>query len=710
MYGYAILSGLTLDVLWAHKRYGGITKPFACILAFGAFAGTYPMIEGQMFAAQAITPLPSRYIKMADWFNAQPPGGSILEMPVSPYAFDAYKWGYVGAGLLPNLIRRPIISRMFDFASRQTASLDNAMQYFKTNVGSDHVAALMSLYNVRYIVDDPTINPQYFSPTLFSEFLSHAPLGIRLVKTFGSLRVYELAREINPLVYSASQVYTSRHSWSLLSMLRVCTLHRAVCPHTAFVTNVPAKIMPVASVIESDSLHFVDREVKTYAIVPSKSRSSVSSRFHRLFGHHNFFKYNMLSSPVRLCAGVNGHGESSLVVHGISRSQIGFLSIVYGHANVNPIVYVREPNSASYFQAALPSTRLNRGFSRLLSLGASKSVDIFVSLGAGGTQNKCATLDQLSLLPIPSTLDVHLVSSSLHFDETSLGVASNPNVMSHVAQGSLIGISRKQSSLVSNGATADTARHWDFVDTLSSSRNQKNTATLSDTNEGMQQLEIRYGSADAHEWLGGLLPGAKYRISFKYRSARGVDPRFALLTEQGMELSSRSLSSSSGVHTLSVVVILPPNVTTLVPYIYITSGVKGEGAIDISPISTKLVNGPRYVSILGNSRVSVPRTIRVAKLGGTAYSVKVLAAPSKYLLVMNSSFSRGWRLMSTNKSIHIKHIRVNQSVNGWIISGVSGNQLLSLSYSGGYWARLGFGISLFAAICGLLLVVSWRLG
>ena len=679
MYGYSLLAGVCVAQIWRiRKRASAIGLSCACVA--GPAIGSYPIITGGLFASQAVTSVPARYYAMSSWFNSLKGPGAVLDVPVSPYAYDAYRWGYVGAGLLPNMILRPFVSRMFDFSSAQTEEIDNAFQNYSTNVGTVNIANLLEMYGIKYVIDDPSIDPQYFSPSLSSEMLPHAPPGMQLAKRFGSILVFKVTAPPNPIIYAANHVYSSSQTWTLTNMLRLCNLQRSTCPSTAFVSSAGKHAVSGASVVVSDTFPSITKQTRTYVAIPRAGTVTTQSRIGELATEEKKSELGVLKQPIRVCANANTTSQSVQVVQNPSTSSTSLLSILYDHATGNPILYVTVPNSNSYLQLALPSSIKTHDFTRLLDFGNAKTVTVQVALASRPTK-QCLNLVQVAVEPAPASLPLQLLPTPNNFDATPINVAANPQAISASANSTLQRVDASDKATAITGGS-DTATTWNFTDVISSYSGLSVETSLGRSVGGMQRFSVQNGEADVHEMLGGLLPGGNYRLVFTYRTIAGPAPNIVLFDDQGAVLSSESMSNAHSQHSLSIDFNLPPDTATVTPYVYVQGGAGATSIVELSSLKLQSDDASSYLTLRGNEKVQIPRAIKTTKLSSTKYRVSVSGAPHQYLLVMNSSYSNEWKLTSDQNGVQITHVVVNQGENGWDVVGGSADQMLTISYSG----------------------------
>lgn len=715
MYGYAILGSLALAAIGTFRRHSA-SKVVAAILACGALAGAYPIVEGELFAHQALTPVPARYFAMARWFNAEPSRGAILEMPVSPYAYDVYRWGYVGAGLLPNLIRRPVLSRM-DFTSTETQVLDNAFQYAYTRVGSANIANLLGLYGVRYIVNDPSIEPKYFSPTFSSTLLTGAPMGMRLVRKFGSISVYSVPQSrLNGLFYVPRTVYLSAEGFTIRNIVDLCRI-RGSCRSTAFAPP-PRGPTTIPTGAEVSSLgHRPPRSPGTavYFRPPlgasTGSPSSTPATAPPLLADPGTPSSGP-SLPHKLCSANSATASSVFSFNLPAGGVVTAFSLSYAHAAVNPIVYLTTGDSGSYYSAALPRTGGARTFERLFRFGArARTISVSVDVGQQ-VPARCVTIMRVVLAAVlPTEAAPTLVGNATDYYATPLYVAFHAHLASDYANEPFSTLPVDERGLEGTSTIVprapDTASDWTAYESLGPPGGSRRTVTLSPPDSTTQTFSVRGGSADVHQGIGGLAPGADYHVSFDYTDLSGSGASFAVLSQVGDVLLSGQLPYSRVNRPYAVTVLVPPGSASLMLYVYLHGHAASPSRLALSPVRVTFADPASYVTLTGTPDVAGPRSVRIVRLSAASYQVRVTGAPGRYLLVMNSTYSTEWSLSGV-KGMQIEHVRVNQDENGWWITGPAGDETFRVVYGVDRWTNWGLAGSASAGLLALALVALPR--
>lgn len=712
MYGYAILAGLALATVCGYKQER-TARVVGALLFAAVLAASFPILAGQLFAAQALTPVPARYFDMAKWFNGQRRSGAVLEMPVAPYAYDVYTWGYVGAGLNLNLIRRPILSRASDFASPQTQTLDNAFQYVYTLVGADNAANILGLYGVRYVINDPSINTHYFSRGDFSSLLVGRLPGTSVVHRFGSIAIYEVSpRRVNSAFYAPEFVYYSRRPLGLVTMGDLCRL-RDSCRATAFVTDAePSALVVEGAGVARLASPRASRPGSTVYVRPalgfgtSSPRSLPVGTALPLADPAGGDGFGVL--PDRVCASdktIVGREFTFKLVRG---APIVKLSLTYVDATTNPILYVTTGSSGTYYQASLPRVAGSDTFVRVFDVGRqARTVSVLVTVRRQRAA-QCATISRLvlrSLADVPASLT--LAGSRSDYYATPLGVALRYHVAAEFVNAPL-----RRASIVAGVAPPppaslvgpDTASDWTTYENLIPHVPAGGFVSLSPPLGVTQLLAVRSDRADVHQGIGGLVPGGRYDLSFTYRDVSGRAGSVAVLSQTGQLLLSAPLPYSRKERVYSTSLTVPPNSASVVLYVYLSGPRRGTSVIALSSVKTTSENTATYLAVSGSSHVARPRSIYARQDSATSYRVDVVGAPHRYLLVMNSTYSPAWGISGLTGAT-IVHIKVNGDENGWWIMSSASHQEFKVTYGVERWVKWGLLGSGLAGVLALILVI-----
>ena len=731
--GYALLAPLTLAHLGRSRNHFLIHATGAALLS-GILLGGYPILLGHLFLKQSMTSIPKRYFEMARWFNERSSNGRILEMPVSPYFFDVYSWGYVGAGLNANLILRPIVSRMFDFPSPGTRALNDAFQSQAESLGTKAPAKLLGLLGVRYIIDDPAISPTYFNKSFWSEHLAERTAHISLVHRFGGITAHEIAAdEVNPLFYAARNVYGGVRNLQDISDL--CDL-RLSCRDVAFLGDEPAEAVSTigARIRYSQLRPHGSRGTELYYRAPligPSPRLIGDSSYSRDAGNRSFppssgqtgtaLLYAGIPSvpvpgsahvdvskafPVRVCSRLESNARLSYTFDGSRLSgRTVILSVVYSDAATPPLLrFSTNKLGAPIFYASLRMSRPRAAFLRFMRIPpGARAIRVWVELMRQNA-SRCVTVKDITITPVRlHHRRLRLLSDAAPYGATPPYVAMNPNAMTRYRDAGFESIvyfpgwsqTRESTQLT------DAAVSWTDAESLAPADVAQRPVGLSAPAMPMQSLTVDRGSADVHASLGHLIPGAAYRILFSYGGLANGNLRVAVYSGAGELLHDDTIGTrSSGNATAAIT--MPANSSAAVVYVYLDSNGTQRATVYLGRLRIESRNPGFFVTIQGRSECSTPQSLLYHRSADGDYAVDVNGAPPRYILVMNNTYAKDWNLEGL-RGEHAQHVTTNLFENGWIIEGKP-SQRLRISYRGDRAIQVGLALGFIAFIGSISLV------
>ncbi|HEY9085181.1 MAG TPA: hypothetical protein VIN40_04490, partial [Candidatus Tyrphobacter sp.] len=235
---YALLAGYSLTAIERFYPRRAIAIE-ACAFVLLAVAA-YPILSGRLFWTHAMAAPPPRYATLASWMRSQPHDGRFMSLPVASVLFDAYDWGYVGAGFDANLTDRSVISRAFDFGQPGTLALDDALQRPSNRIGLSRVGSLLGLYSVTHVIADASMKPNYYGPS--SDPAPGIIPNARRILRLGSIDAFALDDAVrNDRVYVASRLVMG--ATSVQEVSAICGV--MPCRGTAFVGAIPDGLTPI---------------------------------------------------------------------------------------------------------------------------------------------------------------------------------------------------------------------------------------------------------------------------------------------------------------------------------------------------------------------------------------------------------------------------------------------------------------------------------
>jgi len=754
-YGYAMLAALTLQSLFAARTR--LTAIAAITLASVTLSGGFPILFGHLFYEQTLVAIPSAYGDMARWFNHRPDAaGRILQTPVSPYFFDAYRWGYVGSGLNTNLIERPIVSRMFDFPSPGTRAIDDAFQHLYTTIGPSRAAAALGMYGVRYVIDDPSIRPGYFNGSFHADRIGRAFPRTTMAAHFGSVNVYEVDDAlINDRFYTAAAIYTGVTDFEQLALL--CSLRRCRDTVTLDPRTKPA-LDPGGAKMSFDPPAHLETSSHRYARAPllrtlhgSDSRRNTHST--RDYGNGTVVRDGSFATylspitygnappveiaiddnrrkaavdisalrlrpttpahfPIRQCSGRRRTPDVNL--HFATSDQVGsdlILRVVYQSKSPVLVRVLADGSSPQSFFTSLATTDIPRAFLRILRPNPSiQDVRVRIELPAAkGTA--CASIREIALARIYRTRHpLEVTGSAATMQATPAYVAFNASLSAIFASRALVegrgtSVAQRQESRV---PLTDDSLDWTDYEGLTPSAKAPGKVTLDDHSQGEKRLRVAVGNADAHLSITHLLPGGRYRFTFPYQLA-GTG-RIVISSLAGERLAAGSLVEGKAT-TYTTDVRVPGDSSGFVVYVYLESDASRDGAtLTLRRVGLSSLDSFHAVDITGEANVERPRRLSVDAKGDGSFLLTAGDAPRQYCVVFNETYSDDWLLEPTRSTsgLRIEHLKANVYQNGWLIRGGSGDETFVLRYVGDDIAKKSALLSLLLAASALLIVLVSR--
>jgi arabinofuranan 3-O-arabinosyltransferase len=213
-------------------------------------------------------------------------------------------------------------------------------------------------------------------------------------------------------------------------------------------------------------------------------------------------------------------------------------------------------------------------------------------------------------------------------------------------------------------------------------------------------LQARAHSACVHARVRAFDPAATYQLSLDYRRISGAAPRLCVW-ESGPDQCAAlpALDERSGWHRITWSFRADPGTRRLDVYVY-ADGVSSGTQILYRRLGVTRLPAAPEVAVAASSPPThgAPRVSSERKSEGTEYNVQVHGATEPYLLVLNETYERGWRLSGADGA---RHIRVNGYANGWVVDR-TGSYSLTLSYAPQRVVTLARGFSFGGVAAGLL--------
>jgi hypothetical protein len=682
---YAVLAGATLAAI---ERT--MPRRYAIAIAAGAFAlllgSAYPILSGHLFWAKASVAPPARYAALGAWEQRQPSGDRFAQLPVASVLFEAYDWGYVGAGFGANLTDRAIVSREYDFVQPATLELEDALQHVDGEVGVRHLASFVGTFGVTHIVTDTSMNPNYYAPG--SDAAPAAIANARRVAAFGSISVFALDPSVsNPRIYAPQRVITGARTAQQVAA--ICGV--IACRGAAFVDERSAAL-PAPAVervaftrdVSGSSTGATVFERGSRGLAPTEAASGLSA-------HRTPFARS--SATQLFCSPVRGVASRAFALQPAPGSTVFALRVRY-RASGDAWLSVSDARSAGNFSVELLPAK-DATLVRLLRMPKAAPLEL-VAIASGVGSASCIQIEGASIAAAAQPTSLRLVGSAADLYVTLPYVARNPALAAAGAYEEY----RKRAhgargfGLPSRGATA----FWSPPVALTGSPSGVQARHVP---AGASGVALRTSNAQAYVYaiVDRVLPGGAYDVRIPLASWSGIAPRVAVLAQSGEILAQRVVNASDlRAGALSLSVENPGSSGRLAIYLYAGSQLAGTSSITIGDPSVRAARADDVMLVYPGRTIATPALVRSRELDAATYDVRVTDAPQRYVLVLNDSFSTGWRA-TVPAGVLARHVVANLAMNGWVMSG-RGSYDVILHYDGKRYRTIGL---LVAALCLALL-------
>ena len=117
-----------------------------------------PAFNGHFISPYMRIKIPQAYFEMFKWFDKEPPGGRIANLPIhSLWGWEYYEWDFQGAGFVWFGIKQPFLSRDFDRWSPYNEQYYREMSYAIYSQNPEALKQVVEKYHIKYILFDKSI-------------------------------------------------------------------------------------------------------------------------------------------------------------------------------------------------------------------------------------------------------------------------------------------------------------------------------------------------------------------------------------------------------------------------------------------------------------------------------------------------------------------------------------------------------------------------
>ncbi|HXM19321.1 MAG TPA: alpha-(1-_3)-arabinofuranosyltransferase family protein [Candidatus Tumulicola sp.] len=723
--GYALLAGLTLSSIRLRTSRMSIPVAAGSFILLGIAA--YPMFTGDLFWRQLYVKIPASYVRVANFLNAQPGDDRALQLPVAPVLWDTYQWGYVGAGIHANLVGRPLLTRLYDSGLQGNTAIDDAFQRFRTGIGDSQVSDVLGLYHIGFVVQDDSFNLDFFAPG-FSDQLRVAPRGLKAALNEGSLHVYQIdAQFVNPFIYAPARVVTGPTDVPQIGM--ACRIIGS-CKSVAFVASDSTRRLGsnCCTTFTFDTAASFPATAKSFGISAATwERPSIVSKaiavprpFNRP-GELTLFDYGNQSvdvatplapsallygdappvridlravdrwnTPQRLCADPYGVLVKRLPLDSAQlRKGINIIAVTYSSDAALPALKLLNDVSGTKrgFTVALLSNTQNTTYMRLFQPSPEDRSLALWLLVKGTDRPGCVTFTRIIVANAVGSHEWKLLGDPGRFYPTSPYFAANADILAkNATQLAAIKAVTPLDTRSAVSAISDVSAVWEAPEPVGEPPARvfgvRADRLRSPNGREYFHIETKASGWDVRSHFSHLLPAATYELTIPLVRTRGDSATVAVNSDTGQRLATAFVASRQGLQMIRTQFQLPENVEGFDAYFYTGTENYEDTSTDLGVATLEMLNvSPTYVTRLTNMKLSTPQRITTRRAGSTDWIIHVQRAPKEFMLVMNSSFSEGWKI-SAPPGVHATHVEANLFENGWVVSGI-GTYDLRLSYAWG---------------------------
>ncbi|MGH7737332.1 MAG: hypothetical protein ACREMP_05635 [Candidatus Tyrphobacter sp.] len=656
---YALLGGASLGAL-QHRmqpRHAAAVVAAAFVLLAGA---AYPILSGHLFWAQAAVAPPRRYAALAAWERHLPSDARVAELPVASVLFDAYDWGYVGAGFNTNLTERSIVSRKYDFAQPGTAGLETLLQHYRTQVGIGNLASLLRFYGVTSVVSDSSMNPNYYAPS--SDPGPAVIPGAKQVARFGTILAFAIDRGAGEgRVYAPSRIVVGASTPQQAAAF--CSV--VACNGVAFAGAWASAEFRTERVGFSGSApnaalgrRVFSRAMGALAPAVQTLRGELRPLFERTGAIANF------------CAPADGVASRALSTPAL---RAGTLALRVGYRSAGD-AWISVSSGSHSFSAELPPSQKGT-LLRLIHTSAPAPLRI-VAIAVGDGHPSCATIDLASVAAVGDALVLAGSSADL-FETTPAGAQSEALAPVFDAYRAA------QPGEAARAGNATAAAFWSPVTVLlGPSQNVRST-----DDPDRLTISMRNGEADAYAFADRVLPGDAYVVHVPLSGWSGI-AQVSVLGQSGEVLAQHAVTAAdvrAGGVTMEV--RNPLHSGRLQIYVYAGSQAPGLSSVTVGEPFVSASRQDDFMAVGPAAPLATPKSIRVREIDGATYVVHVAGAPPRYLLVLTESYASGWSAF-VPRGVSATHVVANLFMNSWVVRG-GGTYDIVLRYDGKKYAWLG---------------------
>lgn len=190
LFGFAGTLLFTNALFFIMRGRGKLIIILLAVIIIGTIA--FPAFTGHFFYDSLRMKLPNDYLKLFTFMQKQDHNGRIAYLPAPSYwSWKHYNHGYVGSGFVWYGLFQPLMDRAFDPWSQYNEQYYWELSHALYSNSAHAVNAVLSKYDVRYIIYDDALQSPGSNRALIPEETKAMLAQFPQIAEFGGLSVYE---------------------------------------------------------------------------------------------------------------------------------------------------------------------------------------------------------------------------------------------------------------------------------------------------------------------------------------------------------------------------------------------------------------------------------------------------------------------------------------------------------------------------------------